>query len=235
VDSSIRVLSYNISGHSALVRGRHGGSIAKLIAEQAPDLVGLQEVHRGTWQSRFRDQAAEIAELTGLHLQFGASLRGVRGEFGNAVLSRGAVHSGEVVKLPGRGEPRSLLRAAVEAGGMVLDFFVTHLAAWGALSRRMRSAQAGAIVENVRASTRPWLLCGDLNAPPGAAELDVLVRSDLFRLCGIAAEPTHALLDRRLDYIFTAPGFEVLGAEVLRRGPSDHWPVTAELRWKGER
>ena len=231
----IRVLSYNISGHSTILRGGHVGAIAQLIVDERPDLVGLQEVHRGTWQSRFRDQAAEIAAKTGLTLHFGPSYRALGGEFGNAVLVRGRVLDAEVLPLPSHGEPRTVLRAAVEVDGFALDFYVTHLAAWGSWNRRMRTEQAACLVELVSGSGRPYVLCGDLNAPPGAAELGVVVRSDLLRLCGVAGERTHSVLDRRLDYIFSDPRFEVLDARVLRRGPSDHWPVITELRWNNGR
>jgi endonuclease/exonuclease/phosphatase family metal-dependent hydrolase len=227
----LRVLSYNISGHSTLLRRGHVAAIAELIAEVKPDIVGLQEVHRGTWQSRFRDQAAEIAAETGLTLEFGPSYAALGGEFGNAVLVRGKVLDAEVLPLPSYGEPRTLLRTGLEIEGFVLDFYVTHLAAWGSWNRRMRSEQTACLIQQVRASGRPYVLCGDLNAPPGATELEVIVRDDLVRLCGIAEEPTHSLLDRRLDYIFSDPRFEVLDAKVLRRGPSDHWPVVADLRW----
>ncbi len=44
----------------------HLAEIARVIREQRPDVVALQEVHRGTWQARFRDQPAELARLTGM-------------------------------------------------------------------------------------------------------------------------------------------------------------------------
>jgi endonuclease/exonuclease/phosphatase family metal-dependent hydrolase len=227
----LSVLSYNIGGHTALVRRRHVEEIARLIAELRPDVVGLQEVHRATWQARFRDQALEIARRTGMAVHFGPSFHALGGAFGNAVLVRGRVLAGEVLALPSFGEPRSLLRTTVEVDGFELDFYVTHLAAWGSLNRRIRAAQARCLVERVASSHRPFVLCGDLNVSPAAADLAGLMTSDAMRLCGAAGEPTHALLGRRIDYIFSHPGFDVLEAGVLRRGPSDHWPVIARLRW----
>jgi endonuclease/exonuclease/phosphatase family metal-dependent hydrolase len=229
--AGIKVLSYNIGGHSALIRGQHVAAIAGLIATERPDVVGLQEVHRGTWQARFRDQASEIARQTGMEIFYGPSFRALGGEFGNAVLVRGKVIDGEVLALPSFGEPRSLLRATVEVDGFQLNVFVTHLAAWGSLNRRMRTNQARCLVEHVRASGRPFVLCGDLNASPTAPDLEALLGSDLLRLCGLATETTHSMLGQRIDYIFSDPRFEVLEASVLRSGPSDHWPVLARLGW----
>lgn len=225
----VRVLSYNIEGHAALLRADHLAGIARVIREQGADVVGLQEVHRGTWQSRFRDQTVELARLTGMHLSFGPSFRSLGGEFGNAILTRGSVGEVEVVRLPSFGEPRSLLRARVEVDGTDFDFMVTHLAAWGALNRRTRTKQALCLAQQLRAASRRFVLCGDFNATPASAELAALLGGDLVRLCGLATEPTYPMLGQRIDYILAGPGWEVGPAAVVKGGPSDHWPILAEL------
>lgn len=227
----LSVLSYNIEGHAALVRGGHLTRIAQVIAAQRPDVVALQEVHRGTWQARFRDQARELAAATGMEIAYGPSFRSLGGEFGNALLTRGDITGSRVVSLPSFGEPRSLLEAEIEIDGARYSIFVTHLAAWGSFNRRTRQRQVSCLGEHVRASRRPFVLCGDLNAVPGAPDLEVLETGGFARLCGLASEPTHTLLGRRLDYIYADPRFQVIDAAVLREGPSDHWPIAATLEW----
>jgi endonuclease/exonuclease/phosphatase family metal-dependent hydrolase len=227
----LSVLSYNIEGHAALVRGGHLTAIAQLIAERHPDVVALQEVHRGTWQARFRDQAAKLAELTGMEVLYGPSFRALGGEFGNALLTRGHIAASRIVPLPSFGEPRSLLDATVEVDGARFEIFVTHLAAWGSFNRRIRARQVSCLGEHLRRSPRPFVLCGDLNATPGAADLADLEQGGFAQLCGLASEPTHALLGRRLDYIYADPRFRVVDAAVLRAGPSDHWPIATTLAW----
>ncbi len=228
-DAEIKIVSYNIAGHLALPRGAHLAAVAELISQQAPDVVGLQEVHRGTWQSRFRDQAAELAAATGLTPIFGSSFRSMGGEFGNALLVRGRVLGAETVPLPSLGEPRSLLKARIEVRGVEIDFFVTHLASWGKVSRRTRAAQARCLAEHLRAAERPFVLCGDLNAPPESSELAELLSGGLAQVCGLVTEPTFPLLRQRIDYILAGPGWRILDAAVLPHGPSDHWPVAARL------
>jgi hypothetical protein len=49
-DLRLRVMTYNMAGHDSLWSGRH---LERVAAE--PDLVGMQEVHRGTRQSRLVD------------------------------------------------------------------------------------------------------------------------------------------------------------------------------------
>ena len=43
------------SGQAALVRGNHIAKIAETINQVRPDIVAINEAHRSTWQSRFRD------------------------------------------------------------------------------------------------------------------------------------------------------------------------------------
>jgi endonuclease/exonuclease/phosphatase family metal-dependent hydrolase len=229
----LSVMSYNIEGHAALVRAEHLREIARVILARRPDVVTLQEVHRHTWQSRFHDQAAELAALTGMQASFGPSLHALGGEFGNAVLTRGRVVSARVVPLPSFGEPRSMLATTVDLGGNRIDVYVAHLAAWGAANHRVRALQVRCLAAHLRAGHRPFVLGGDLNTTPEAPDLSELAEGGFARLCGVASEPTHAILDRRLDYIYADPRFSVVDAAVLRTGPSDHWPIAATLAWQG--
>lgn len=229
----LRVLSYNIKGHAALVRADHLAAIARVIREQRPDVVALQEVHRGTWQARFRDQAAELGRLTGMSVAFGSSFAVLGGEFGNAILTRGTLREVEVVPLPSFGEPRSLLRARVEVDGRELTLMVTHLAAWGSLNRATRVRQAECLAERARGDGVPLVLSGDLNAPPESDEIETLLDHSPLRMAGRPDEPTHPLLGQRIDYIFFGPEWQVGRANVLHVGPSDHWPITAELTGLG--
>src|SRR5712691_3212250 len=50
------VMTYNISGHNELYDWNHIRKIADVIRSVKPDIVGLQEVHRKTWQTRLHDQ-----------------------------------------------------------------------------------------------------------------------------------------------------------------------------------
>lgn len=225
----IRVLSYNIEGHAALVHGDHLEEIARVIRAQRPDVVALQEVHRGTWQARFRDQAAELGRLTGMAVAFGPSFGVLGGEFGNALLARGALREVAVMPLPSFGEPRSALRARVEVDGRELVVLVTHLAAWGGLNRATRVRQAECLAAGARAGGATLLLAGDLNAPPESPELAALLDGGALRPTGSLEEATHPLLGQRIDYILAGPGWRVERAAVLHDGPSDHWPITAEL------
>lgn len=225
----LKVMSYNVGGHAALVAGRYLERIARVIGNERPDLVGLQEVHRGTWLARFADQAERLAQLTGLALSFGKSFDSGKGEFGNAVLAAGEVKEAAVLPLPGSGEPRTLLVSRVAVRGIEISFLVTHLAAWGRFGSAARAAQVLQLAEHLKGTSAPFVLTGDLNAPPEAPELRHLLASELFRAVGDLSG-THRMTRQRIDYVFADPGWATVASRVLRVGPSDHWPVVVELR-----
>ncbi len=226
----LRVMTYNVGGHGARWSAGYLEKVAAVIAAAAPDVVGLQEVHRGTRPSRLADQAAELGRLTGMAVHFGRSFTLEKGgEFGNAVLARGAVLSAAVRTLPGAGEPRTVLSTCIALADTHLDFHVTHLAAWGRWGRAARSVQISGLVETLKQSPGPFILAGDLNAPPGAPEIGALLASELFRKCGDGVAVTHKLMRQQIDYVFAGPGWTTVSHRVIRSGPSDHWPVLVEL------
>lgn len=225
----LKVMSYNMGGHAARWSRKHLEGIARTISDAAPDVVGLQEVHRETRLSRLEDQAAALARLTGLEMRFGKSFSPGQGEFGNAVLTNGEVLGSTIHLLPGPGEPRTLLQTRLSIRGHEVDFYVTHLAAWGRWGRSARSVQIEGLVERLRQAGGPFVLVGDLNAPPGAPEIGRLMAEELFRMCGEDAGCTHRYMRQRIDYVFADPGWTTTSYQVLRTGPSDHWPVLVEL------
>jgi len=233
-DLRLKVMSYNMGGHSARWSRRHLDRIARTIDEAGPDVVGLQEVHRETKHSRLEDQAEALAKLTGLSVQIGKSFELGRGEFGNAVLTSGEVRSSEVHVLPGPGEPRTLLHSRIAVNSSEIDFYVTHLAAWGRWGRTARSVQIQGLVERLRQANGPFVLVGDLNAPPGAPEIGNLMAAELFRMCGDDVACTHRYMRQRIDYVFADPGWTTDSYQVVRTGPSDHWPVLVELHRRRE-
>jgi endonuclease/exonuclease/phosphatase family metal-dependent hydrolase len=226
----LKVVSYNIQGHAASRRADHLPKIAETIAALAPDVVGLQEVHCRTRASGAVDQAEMLAKLTGLNLYFGRSCAMDGGDYGNLVLTRGRIESARVHPLPGAGEPRSLLESEISIDGTTFAFFVTHLAAWGRLLRNARLSQIAALGDITARGFAPHILAGDFNVPPGAAEMRTLLSHGHLRVCGDTREPTFPMTRQHLDYIFCDPRWEYVGGEVVRRGPSDHWPLVARLK-----
>lgn len=224
-------MTYNIQGHAAQRRANHLEKIAEVITRVSPDIAGLQEVHCRTRKLPI-DQGERVAELAGLTLAFGRSCSMDGGEYGNAVLTRGTVTRSEIAPLPGGGEPRSIMRTDVEIDGMPLSFFVTHLSAWGRVLRRDRLAQIAKVGAITAEAPHPHILVGDFNVPPSTKEIGVLMTHGHLRASDPHQDFTYRLLRQRLDYVFVDPRWTVLKSDVLRTGPSDHWPVVVELALK---
>lgn len=227
--SVVKIMSYNIQGHAAARRPDHLPKLAEVIAAVKPDVVGLQEVHCRTRAGPVH-QAEVLASLTGMNVAFGRSCAMDGGDYGNAVLTRGTVKSSHVHPLPGSGEPRSVLQTDIAVNGNELTFFVTHLAAWGRLLRNARMRQVAELGDITARGSLPHVLVGDFNVPPGADEIRTLLSHGHLHVIGDAREATFPMTRQRLDYIFADPRWETLGTDVVRRGPSDHWGIVAELK-----
>ena len=156
------------------------------------------------------------------------------GDYGNAVLTRGRLLRSHTHPLPGSGEPRSLLQADIELNGGAFTFFVTHLAAWGRLLRVARLRQIAELGDITAKGSLPHVLVGDFNVAPAAEEMRVLLSHGHLRMCGEQREPTFPMTRQRLDYVFCDPRWEFIRSEVIRRGPSDHWPIVTEMRLRAD-
>ncbi len=84
----LRILTYNVH-HCQGTDGKFDyNRIAKIINDLRPDVVALQEVDRKTNRSSGVDQAAVLAELTGLHHAFDRAIDFDSAQYGLAILSR---------------------------------------------------------------------------------------------------------------------------------------------------
>lgn len=226
----LTVMSFNIEGHATFLKGaEHLEDVAAVIRKYNPDVVGINEAHRGTWQARFGDHVEQLRLLTGMNVVFGRSYTFAGGHFGNAVLTRGEIVSSDVRDLPGTGEPRTLLESVIRVNGGTIEFYVTHTSAWASLSQDTRREQLQCVQAHLRSSRHPYILTGDLNAPADSEEMKSFLAGNTMQLAGDPAAPTHRVMNHRLDYILADAGWRVTSARVLDEGPSDHRPVLAEL------
>ena len=228
------IMTYNVQGHAALLRGDHIEKIAAAINEVKPDVVAINEAHIRTWQARFRDHVEELGRLTGMNVAFGQSYDQLGGRFGNLVLTRGRIVQNRVHRLPGAGEPRTLLETTIDIDGGRVQFYTTHLTAWEKLNRATRIIQLECLAAHMRASTHPFILAGDLNAPPDAPEIVEFLRNETIQMCGNGAGATHRVMNLWIDYIFADRGWNVVYGRPVDIGPSDHRPLVAELRYGQE-
>ncbi len=240
---TLKVMTYNIKSGGYSESGLE--AVAGVIAAQAPDVVGLQEVDRDCERTGFVDQTRWLAErLAMAHYAFRPSFdtdegRGRVGGYGNAVLSRYPIVAVELRQLyrpenwralgaEWPPEPRSVLATAVRLEEVELAFFCTHL---GLLAEE-RVEQ----VKEVRDFALGWragspvVVVGDFNALPDSAEIMPLraVFRSACEAAGLSGEARHTFPSgpagsrtddgwaAGIDYIFLSPGVEPVTAAVVR-------------------
>jgi endonuclease/exonuclease/phosphatase family metal-dependent hydrolase len=239
-----RILTYNV--HRCLgTDGRLSPSrIADVIAAYEPDVVALQELDVGRLRTGGIDQAHAIAQALGMHVHFHASLRVLKEEYGNAILTHRPSRLVKAEALPGwvrrpNLEPRGALWASVQIGGTEVQVINTHLG----LRRHERLAQIDTLLGphwlGQPACREPVILVGDFNATPRSRAYQHLAShlSDAQAQSGLS-RPKATFPSRlpmlRIDHVFVSRSIRVLRVETVRtplaRIASDHLPLLVEFQ-----
>lgn len=209
--------------------------IINLIKKHSPDLVALQEVDVNTNRSNKLNQPEILANKLNMHVRFGKTIDFDGGEYGLAILSKFPIHKHQVIKLPStpasNAEPRILQSIQVQLSNQLqLRFGNTHLDAQKANTNRLMQVQA--ITEITQQEKLPFILTGDLNAPPNSKEIALL--KSLFAPTCSACVPTYPAENptKIIDYIlYHSPEIDmkVTHHRVLSSQTSDHRPVISEF------
>ncbi|WP_435018190.1 endonuclease/exonuclease/phosphatase family protein [Tundrisphaera sp. TA3] len=161
----MRLLSYNIhKGIGGRDRRYRLERIVRVIRDENPDLICLQEVDRGVRRSRFDDQPrllAEAFEAAGDLFQLNVRLKA--GGYGNLLLSRWPLRAHHEVSLRlGRRKPRGAQMAVVETPEGPLHLVHWHLG----LAEGERRWQVAHLLANPlfqESAHLPTLIVGDYN------------------------------------------------------------------------
>lgn len=240
----ITVATYNIQYGGG---GTNLPAITSAIRAMNPDIIALQEVDvRWSSRSEFADQAAVIARALGMQVRFApiydipdtGVARPAR-QFGVAILSRFPVvrfsnhpqtrHSTQEPDAPPRPQP-GLLEVVLDVHGRHVRVFNTHLDYRP--DPAVRTRQVIEMLDVIGISDTPMIVFGDLNADPGAPELqplfarfrDVWPRGSDAGYTMPASAPV-----KRIDYVLVSDDIGVARAVVPLTSASDHRPVLAEL------
>ena len=213
---------------------KHGAegleTIAAAIRELSPDIVGLQEVDVFCERSGYADEVTELARLAGYpYHAFARAIPLGSGEYGTALLSRFPIETFDVTPLDsGYGEPRALGHAVIDAEGIRLDVFVTHLSFE---DREVRIGQLKTIAARLKECSR-YILLGDLNTfvIEDVAYLDAAY-------CVNRPERRYQTFQYRNsspDNIAVSEGFTELSSGASDTKCSDHKLLWAVFRLEGE-
>lgn len=241
----LRVLTYNIH-HGEGVDGKFDyPRLAGVIKRARPDLVALQEVDVKTKRSRGVDQAAKLAELTGMHSFFAEAIPYQGGSYGNSLLTLAPVSMAytESLPLPAQSgeEPRVVAIADLAKGdeplpGPGIAFCGTHLSHQLPASRL---AQVEEINKEVLHSPNlPTILAGDFNFTPDSEPYRAMIDAGWVDTAAAFGDPKPTYPSdsprKRIDYVFVRPAeaWRVVDVQVLDEPvASDHTPVLVVLEY----
>lgn len=156
-------------------------TIADIIARSGADIVGVQEVDRGTNRSHGVDQPARLAALTNMQVSFTPALQDYDGgQYGLVVLVAQRLHlvssAGYELDQVEAGETRAALAVEVASASdasPAFAFINTHLDHRSTRNRATQAAQLNRIAE-AAAPLLPALLVGDLNATDGGETMTII-------------------------------------------------------------
>lgn len=220
----IRVVTYNVQHGRRPDGAVDTEALAAACASLDADVLALQEVDVRSPRSGDVDQAAAVADATGLTEVFGESLRWADGgAYGNALLVRGDVRDVEVRHHEVRegAEPRTAILATAEVDGAgPLSVAATHLGLRGEAAD-----QLPALVAVLCRRPGPHVLLGDLNLVLG--EVRRLVEPSLAAVESVATFPAGGPR-KQIDHVATS-GLVVESIDVVHLPVSDHRALVVEL------
>lgn len=233
----LRVMTYNI--HHANPPSKNGyidvAAVAKVIKEQHPDFVALQEIDVNTKRSGL-NEAEQLASQTGMNFYFAKAIDFDGGYYGIAILSKFPLLNGRTIALPTlpdtKGEPRVLAVAEAKiSGNKSILFASTHLDAQH--NDQNRLAQIRVIVDSLSKLNGPVIIGGDFNATPESEVIKILDQH-FTRTCVTGCGNTIPQINpnKTIDFIaFRGDDkLKVTSHKVIdEQYASDHLPVLATV------
>ena len=232
----LKVMTYNIHHCNPPSAGDKIDveAIAKAIIAEKPDFVALQEVDVNTERSgKGKNQAKQLAELTGMQFYFSKAIDHQGGEYGVAVLSRFPILDSIKYGLPVHADKPEENRTVAAITVMLpskqkIIFASTHLG----LKEPNRLLQAETIVSHFGKNELPMILAGDFNAVPESPVMAVF--DPYFASSCSDCKPTIPVENptKTIDYILYKKESKLksLKTRVMdEKYASDHLPVVAEF------
>jgi vancomycin resistance protein VanJ len=241
---SLTILSYNVRLFNAYEKDVDSiavsGVISKMIAEQKPDVIAIQEY--------YKPNSADFSDYPYRFVHFHDE-----NKLGHAIFSKYPIVNQGAFDF--KKTYNNSIYADIVKGADTIRVYNLHLQSLGILPKvgylqdgdtevirsRMSSAfvkqedQLKKILSHKTTSPYPVVMCGDFNNTPFSyvyrQAKENMKDSFLERGNGIGTTFKFDFYPVRIDYIFTSPSFEVVSFQTLDNTFSDHSPVTATLGW----
>lgn len=256
---SIKAMTFNVRVDVSADREnawpKRRAMVAQLIAHEAPDIAGLQEVL--LHQKRYLEETLPNYSLIGAGRDDGkqsgefAPLAYRSGKF--ELIESGTFWLSPTPDSPSKGWDAAMPRVATWAvlrerrSGVLLRVLNTHFDHVGEEAKANSATLIGQWVTNGDAEGSPTIVMGDFNSIPGSEPYRRLTDSALSDSRAISRTPPYGprgtftgfRIERdapgSIDHIFVTHEFKVESHAVITQHwggklPSDHYPVMAMLR-----
>lgn len=225
--SKFRIMSYNIRNCIGMDTVKDFDRVAKVISDNKPDFVAIQEVDSVTKRSKGIDILKVLSQKTNMNYLFGPSLDFQNGKYGIGVLSKEKPTNSKFIHLPGKEERRGLLIAEYKD----FIFFCTHLS----LTKNDRIESARIINNYAKEYSKPIILAGDFNDTCNSEAIDVFSKNwELLSL----SKPTFPSNAAKIciDYIWKRRDnikCKVIEKTIINENKaSDHLPIYVDIKLK---
>ena len=223
--AAVRVAAYNIRMGFGLDGRLDLDALAREL--RGADVVLLSEVDRGWWLNGGHDTLALLARRLEMPYVFAPAADPV---WGDAVLSRFPVRSGQTRRLTAHGAPTGAqaLGVTLDLGGRELAVVATHLQPPPGRDPVEQAREVAAFAGRY-AGGRPLVLGGDLNTEPADPAFAEFTRAGLVDALAPARPLRTSPADdprTQIDHVFVSPGLTATEVRAPRTEASDHLPVT---------
>ena len=226
--SNVTAMTYNIQTGFSRDNVWDLEATARVIEDQQPDVVILQEVSRGWIITSGVDQAQWLSRRLNMNLAWGASSND--GLWGVAILSKGKILASQMsIYSSTENLRRGLLGTAIQtdAGG-TLYVYATHLDN-PSDAGNVRMEQVDQLIALTNGQM-PAIVGGDFNATPDSDVVAAMTAAG-FVDTGTALPPDTPTSEdgSRIDYIFIRGAITADSVTVPDTWASDHRPLVARL------
>ena len=228
----VKVMTYNLHNGFNTSGDLDMEALARVIEENDPDIIALQEISRGWLISGRVDMLEWLSQRLDM-LYISGPTEGQL--WGNAILSRFPIVESTNYELPPRDLflRRGYLITKIDIGNEeYLTVIATHLHHLSEDSE-IRQQQVPVILGTWN-SAKMTIITGDMNAEPDSPEIQ-LFREAYFIDVMSGSIPSagytyhSADLYQRIDYIWITPDLTSRNAKVIQSTASDHLPVIVEI------
>jgi endonuclease/exonuclease/phosphatase family metal-dependent hydrolase/uncharacterized protein YgiM (DUF1202 family) len=201
----------------------------RLIYDQQPDIMGIQEASQNNSSSNIVDNLASLRTKTMKYMYFSPTINYTSGaKYGIGILSRYKMSGLKTYKLDSGGyEGRILIKAVVTINGKKVSIYNTHFTYQTA---KVRATQFAQVISIMNKDTNKYkILTGDFNA--SEAEFSPFSK---YTVAVTSAEKYYdysgTLINNAfLDNIIVTKNIKVINSRIITVSLSDHYPVFAYL------